>query len=191
MSACEALKSTLEQGGVRVKADLRDNYSPGWKFNHWELKGVPLRVELGPRDIKQNQIVIVRRDTGEKLTIKNDGIVKQVKDLLDQVQADMFKRAKADLDRYMTVSHGWDELCSGLEEKKLIQAPFCGDIPCEERIKKDSARDVVVEEGAPAMGAKGLCIPFQQPRELAPGTKCIHPDCGKPAQYYTLFGRSY
>ncbi|XP_052767806.1 bifunctional glutamate/proline--tRNA ligase-like [Mya arenaria] len=191
MSACEALKSSLEAGGVKVKADLRDNYSPGWKFNHWELKGVPLRMELGPRDMKQNQVVIVRRDTGEKLTMKNDNLVQQVKDLLETIQKDMFDKAKKDLDSNMTVSHNWDEFCNGLDQNKLIQAPFCGEIPCEDAIKKDSARDVVVEEGAPAMGAKGLCIPFKQPQELAKGSKCIHPGCNREAKFYTLFGRSY
>ncbi|XP_053376330.1 bifunctional glutamate/proline--tRNA ligase-like [Mercenaria mercenaria] len=191
MDACTSLKKTLAQGGIRVKEDLRDNYSPGWKFNHWELKGVPLRVELGPRDLKQNQMVVVRRDTGEKLTLKNENIVQQIKDLLENIQTSLFNKAKKDLDAYLTVSHDWEEFCNGLDQKKLIQAPFCGEIPCEDAIKKDSARDVVVEEGAPAMGAKGLCIPFKQPEELKKGTKCIHPDCGREAKFFTLFGRSY
>ncbi|XP_060579607.1 LOW QUALITY PROTEIN: bifunctional glutamate/proline--tRNA ligase-like [Ruditapes philippinarum] len=191
MDACVAFKKTLAQGGVRVKEDLRDNYSPGWKFNHWELKGVPLRIELGPRDLKQNQMVVVRRDTGEKLTLKNENILQQIKDLLEKMQQSLFDKAKQDLDAYMTVSHDWEVFCNGLDQKKLIQAPFCGEIPCEDAIKKDSARDVVVEEGAPAMGAKGLCIPFKHPEELKKGAKCIHPDCGKEAKYFTLFGRSY
>ncbi|XP_052768039.1 bifunctional glutamate/proline--tRNA ligase-like [Mya arenaria] len=191
MSACEALKSSLEAGGVRVKADLRDYYSPGWKCNYWELKGVPLRIELGTWDMKQNQVVIVRRDTGEKLTIKNDNLVQRVKNLLETIQKDMFDKAKKDLDSNMTVSHNWDEFCNGLDQNKLIQAPFCGEITCEDAIKKDSARDVVVEEGEPDVGAKGLCIPFKQPQGLDKGTKCIHPDCTREANNYTLFGRSY
>ncbi|CAF1673613.1 unnamed protein product [Rotaria magnacalcarata] len=69
--------------------------------------------------------------------------------------------------------------------------PFCGEPACEDLIKKDSARDAVVEEGAPAMGAKGLCIPFDQPEKLAEKQPCCHPDCKNPAKYYTLFGRSY
>ncbi|KAL4237700.1 hypothetical protein ACF0H5_002415 [Mactra antiquata] len=191
MDACESLKKTLQDVDIRVKADLRDNYSPGWKFNHWELKGVPLRAELGPRDLKQNQVVIVRRDNGEKMTLKLDGITKQITDLLNNVQKDMFARAQQDLKNYMSVSHDWEDFCNSLDQKKIIQAPFCGEISCEDLIKKDSARDVVVEEGAPAMGAKGLCIPFKQPEELKSGTKCIHPKCGKDAKYFTLFGRSY
>lgn len=69
-------------------------------------------------------------------------------------------------------------------------SPFCGGKQCEEKIKKDSARDAVVEEGAPAMGAKSLCIPLEQPKEIT-NQKCFHPQCGQKAQYYTLFGRSY
>ena len=72
-----------------------------------------------------------------------------------------------------------------------FQAPFCGDIPCEDKIKKDSAMNVVVEEGAPAMGAKSLCIPFEQPKLITPDMKCICPGCDKPPAFYTLFGRSY
>ncbi|KAL3874337.1 hypothetical protein ACJMK2_037366 [Sinanodonta woodiana] len=191
MSACDKLRDTLLNHGIRAKADLRDNYSPGWKFNHWELKGVPIRIELGPRDLKQNQVVAVRRDTGEKLTLKNDNIAKQLSDLLDDIHACLYNKAKKELDEHMCVCETWEDLCNSLDKKKIIMAPFCGDIPCEERIKKDSARDVVVEEGAPAMGAKGLCIPFQQPRELKADSKCIHPDCNKKPQFYTLFGRSY
>ncbi|XP_071078966.1 bifunctional glutamate/proline--tRNA ligase-like [Haliotis cracherodii] len=191
MEKCDELGKTLLAAGIRCKADLRDNYSPGWKFNHWELKGVPIRVELGPRDLKQNQLVAVRRDTGDKITLKNDNIVKQLNDLLNTIQDDLYAKAKKEMDQFMSVSHDWTDFCNSLDQKKLIQAPFCGEIPCEDKIKKDSARDVVVEEGAPAMGAKGLCIPFKQPQELKSGTKCIHPDCGKPAKYFTLFGRSY
>ncbi|KAJ8309483.1 hypothetical protein KUTeg_014357 [Tegillarca granosa] len=191
LAKCEELKDSLIKAGVRCRTDTRDNYSPGWKFNHWELKGVPIRLEVGPRDMKQNQVVAVRRHNGQKLTLKNDNLGKQIVDMLEDIQNIMFSRAKADLDNYLVVSHNWDDFCNSLDQKKIIQAPFCGEIPCEDNIKKDSARDAVVEEGAPAMGAKGLCIPFKQPEELQPGTKCIHPKCNNKAKFFTLFGRSY
>ncbi|XP_076096577.1 bifunctional glutamate/proline--tRNA ligase-like isoform X2 [Mytilus galloprovincialis] len=191
MDKCTEFKDLLLNGGIKCRADLRDNYSPGWKFNHWELKGVPIRLELGPRDIKNNQFVTVRRDTGEKVTMKNDNAVSQLKTLLDKIQENLYSKAKADLDEHLTIAHDWTNFCDMLDKKKIIQAPFCGGIPCEEKIKKDSARDVVVEEGAPAMGAKGLCIPFKQPQKLPSGAKCIHPDCKDKPQFYTLFGRSY
>lgn len=191
MDKCEALKKELLAADIRARTDLRDNYSPGWKFNHWELKGVPIRVELGPRDIKQNQLVAVRRDTAEKMTLKNQNIGQQLKDLLKNIQDSLFNKAKSDLDSYMIVSHEWGHFCDSLDNKKIIQAPFCGDEDCEDKIKKDSARDAVVEEGAPSMGAKSLCIPFKQPETLKPGTKCINPACKRDAKFFTLFGRSY
>ncbi|CAC5405711.1 EPRS [Mytilus coruscus] len=191
MDKCTEFKDLLSDGGIKCRADLRDNYSPGWKFNHWELKGVPIRLELGPRDIKNNQFVAVRRDTGEKVTMKNDNAVSQLKTLLDKIQENLYSKAKSDLDEHLTIAHDWTNFCDMLDKKKIIQAPFCGRIDCEDKIKKDSARDVVVEEGAPAMGAKGLCIPFKQPQKLPSGAKCIHPDCKDKPQFYTLFGRSY
>ncbi|XP_063428728.1 bifunctional glutamate/proline--tRNA ligase-like isoform X1 [Mytilus trossulus] len=191
MDKCTEFKDLLLNGGIKCRADLRDNYSPGWKFNHWELKGVPIRLELGPRDIKNNQFVTVRRDTGEKVTMKNDNAVSQLKTLLDKIQENLYSKAKADLDEHLTIAHDWTSFCDMLDKKKIIQAPFCGAIACEEKVKKDSARDVVVEEGAPAMGAKGLCIPFKQPQKLPSGAKCIYPDCKDKPQFYTLFGRSY
>ncbi|XP_070181342.1 bifunctional glutamate/proline--tRNA ligase-like isoform X2 [Littorina saxatilis] len=190
-SRCDELASELNAKGVRARSDVRDNYSPGWKFNHWELKGVPVRLELGPRDIKAKQVVLVRRDNGERSTVPDADVPAQLTKLLDTIQQCLYNKAEAELKSSLAVSHDWNEFCDALDKSKLIQAPFCGEIPCEDAIKKDSARDVVVEEGAPAMGAKGLCIPFKQPAQLSPGTKCIHPSCGKPAKYYTLFGRSY
>lgn len=188
---CDELVKALTDAGVRTRGDYRDNYSPGWKFNHWELKGVPIRVEIGPRDMKENQFVAVRRDTGTKQTLAMNDAVTKLKEILENIQSSLYDKAKKDLDEHLVVTESWDDFCNLLDKKKIIQAPFCGEIPCEDKIKKDSARDAVVEEGAPAMGAKGLCIPFKQPVELKPDQKCVHPDCNGKAKYYTLFGRSY
>ncbi|KAK6998090.1 bifunctional glutamate/proline--tRNA ligase [Biomphalaria glabrata] len=188
---CSQLAAELIDAKIRCRADIRDNYSPGWKFNHWELKGVPIRIELGPRDIKENQVVAVRRDTGEKIQVSMNGLVESLKKLMEDIQNSLYAKAQKELSDNLTVCHSWTEFCESLDKKKLIQAPFCGEILCEENIKKDSARDVVVEEGAPAMGAKGLCIPFKQPQELKKDAKCIMPGCPNKPQYYTMFGRSY
>ncbi len=91
---CKAYETALAAAGVRVQGDYRENYSPGWKFNHWELKGVPVRMELGPRDVKNGQAVLVRRDNGQKLTEKKDGLVQTVVDLLDTIQKSLFARYK-------------------------------------------------------------------------------------------------
>ncbi|XP_013779580.1 bifunctional glutamate/proline--tRNA ligase-like [Limulus polyphemus] len=186
-------ESMLMESGIRTHCDYRDNYSPGWKFNHWELKGVPLRVELGPRDIKQQQFVAVRRDTGEKMTLKMEEAVVVIKDLLDKIQNSLYQKALDDLNKYLTVSHEWEDFLEKLDNRCIIQSPFCGEGCCEEKIKKDSAKDAdeLGESSGPAMGAKTLCIPFKQPGEITADLKCIYPSCNNKPKFYTLFGRSY
>ncbi|XP_050407010.2 bifunctional glutamate/proline--tRNA ligase [Patella vulgata] len=191
LDKCDELSKLLKANGIRAKSDLRDNYSPGWKFNHWELKGVPIRLELGPRDIKQSTVVAVKRNTGEKLTLKQENISQQIKDILENIQDSLYQKCKTDMETYMVVIQEWEEFCNALDKKRIIQAPFCGNSDCEDKIKKDSAREVQVEEGAPSMGAKSLCIPFKPLAELKPNTKCVHPACKNTAKFYTLFGRSY
>ncbi len=187
---CRSLEQQLKSAGVRVFGDYRDNYSPGWKFNHWELKGVPLRIELGPKDLAQGKFVAVRRDTLKKETYDETNFVQQIQDLLENIHNSLYDKAERDMKEHLMVAETWAEFLSSLDQKKMNMAPFCGGKACEENIKKDSARDAVVEEGAPAMGAKSLCIPFDQPRKIT-NQKCVHPQCKAKAKYYTLFGRSY
>jgi len=189
--ACKAHEDSFAKAGVRVKGDYRENYSPGWKFNHWELKGVPIRMEVGPRDVKNNQVVLVRRDNGQKITEKSDGLVKRIEELLVQIQSDMFAKSKKEMDDNVVVAHTWKEVVDALDQSKLFMAPFCGAEDCEDEIKELSKADVEVEEGAPSMGAKSLCIPFNQPKAIEKSTKCIKADCPCEPKFYTLFGRSY
>ncbi|XP_058467793.1 bifunctional glutamate/proline--tRNA ligase [Malaya genurostris] len=185
------LESALKTMGIRCEGDYRDNYSPGWKYNHWELKGVPIRIELGFKDLKNKQFVAVRRDNGEKKTIQRDSIA-DIKTLLETIHNSMFQRAERDLHDHLKVTKKWDEFLQFLETKNIIMAPFCGETPCEDKIKSDSVRDdVEAEPGAPAMGAKTLCIPFEQPAKITANDKCVHPACGQDAKFYCLFGRSY
>ncbi|KAM4770860.1 LOW QUALITY PROTEIN: bifunctional glutamate/proline--tRNA ligase [Rhinophrynus dorsalis] len=189
LKKCDQYLKRLLNVDIRARTDLRDNYSPGWKFNHWELKGVPIRLEVGPRDMKNQQFVAVRRDNGEKLTIPEDQAEKRLKDILEEIHANLYNRALQDLTSHMVVANSMDEFQKHLETGKAIQIPFCGEIECEDWIKKTTARDQDLEPGAPSMGAKSLCIPFKPLSELQPGTKCV---CEKKlAKFYTLFGRSY
>lgn len=189
LQKCNQYLKRLLNVDIRARTDLRDNYSPGWKFNHWELKGVPIRLEVGPRDMKSNQFVAVRRDTGEKLTIAEDQAETKLKDILEEIHTNLYSRALRDLTTHMVVTDSMEEFQNQLDTGKIVQIPFCGEIDCEDWIKKTTARDQDLEPGAPSMGAKSLCIPFKPLRELQPGTKCV---CGKnPAKHYTLFGRSY
>uniref|UniRef100_A0A670I263 Bifunctional glutamate/proline--tRNA ligase n=1 Tax=Podarcis muralis TaxID=64176 RepID=A0A670I263_PODMU len=182
MAKCAEYRKQLFSANIRARVDLRENYSPGWKFNHWELKGVPIRLEVGPRDMKNHQFVAVRRDTGEKLTFAENEALILTEFLL-------FLRASKDLKNHMVVANTMEEFQTALDSGKIVQIPFCGEIDCEDWIKKTTARDQDLEPGAPSMGAKSLCIPFKPLCKLENGAKCV---CGKNlAKFYTLFGRSY
>lgn len=189
---CKLLENELKAANVRVEGDYRDNYSPGWKYNHWELKGVPIRIELGPKDLKNQQFIAVRRDTGEKLTIKRSSAVTDISQLLEKIHDNLLAKATKDLNDHLKTSKNWEEFKTYLDGKNIIMAPFCGDIPCEEKIKAESAREETEGEvQGPAMGAKSLCIPFEQPAEIKANDRCIHPACNNKPKFYTLFGRSY
>ncbi|CEG74061.1 Putative Prolyl-tRNA synthetase [Rhizopus microsporus] len=185
-----------QKAGIKSKADLRENYTPGFKFNHWEIRGIPLRIEIGPKDLQKNQVFCARRDTGDKFSISLDNLEQGVKDSLETIQQDMFKRAKQKMDESIVRVSKWEDFVPTLNQKKLLLVPWCNRTECEDDIKDRSAR--VASEGeeederAPSMGAKSLCKPFEQPTEdpIVPGvTKCVA--CDHDAQHFMLFGRSY
>ncbi|XP_034283741.1 bifunctional glutamate/proline--tRNA ligase isoform X4 [Pantherophis guttatus] len=189
LTKCNEYCKRLHIANIRVRTDLRENYSPGWKFNHWELKGVPIRLEVGPRDMKNHQFVAVRRDTGEKLTFSENEAVNQLSRILEEIHLNLYNRAAEDLKSHMVVANSMEEFQKELDSGKIVQIPFCGELECEDWIKKTTARDQDLEPGAPSMGAKSLCIPFKPLCELQNGARCV---CDKnPAKFYTLFGRSY
>ncbi|XP_017281365.1 bifunctional glutamate/proline--tRNA ligase isoform X2 [Kryptolebias marmoratus] len=189
LAQCSKYLSRLLGAGIRVKTDFRDNYSPGWKFNHWELKGVPIRLEVGPKDMQQKQCVAVRRDSGAKVIIPEADVEKKLVVMLEDIQNSLYKKASDDLKSHMVAADTMEKFQKDLDQGRIVQIPFCGQIECEDWIKKITTRDQDLEPGAPSMGAKGLCIPFSPLKTLQPGQMCIS---GKePAQYYTLFGRSY
>ncbi|KAG9510951.1 Bifunctional glutamate/proline--tRNA ligase, partial [Fragariocoptes setiger] len=191
LSACTQLEATIVQANIRCQSDLTTHNSPGWKFNHYELKGVPIRIELGPKDLKNNQFVACRRDSGEKLTLKLDGAAKAVHELLETIQSDMYSKVKAEMDAHRVQVTDWKTFNEKLNQKCTLLAPFCGRPECEDDIKKGSAREDVHDATGPLMGAKSLCIPSQQPGPVAGDAKCIHPDCTVAPRFWCLFGRSY
>ncbi|AWP01976.1 Bifunctional glutamate/proline--tRNA ligase [Scophthalmus maximus] len=189
LALCSKYLSRLLAAGIRVKSDLRDNYSPGWKFNHWELKGVPIRLEVGPKDMQQRQCVAVRRDSGAKVTIPEAEVETKLPAMLEDIQSSMYKKASNDLKTHMVAAETMEQFQKELDQGKIVQIPFCGDIDCEDCIKKTTTKDQDLEPGAPSMGAKSLCIPFSPLKTLQPGQACVN--CKQPAKYYTMFGRSY
>ena len=154
--------------------DDREGYTPGWKFNEWELKGVPLRIEIGPKDIAKNQVVLVRRDNNNKEFVKLSQLDKKIKDTLESIQNNLFNKAKKFLNSNITEAKNWNDFVKQIKNKKLVKAFFCGTISCEDLIKDKTG------------GATSRVIPFQQPKK--PG-KCIH--CSKEGKFLVIFGKAY
>jgi len=190
---CEELAATLKKVGVRARADLRDGYTPGYKFNDWEQKGVPLRLEIGPQDLAKKQTLGVRRDTGVKAPVPLAGIETAVPALLETIQNEMFARAKEVYWSRIKPVTEWEKVVPALDDKCVVVLPWCEVESCEDDIKERSGRAAEPQdERAPSAGAKSLAIPFDQSRwdPIIPGkTKC--PACGSDAKRWTLFGRSY
>jgi len=173
-------------------------YNPGWKYNHWEQKGVPIRVEVGPRDIEQNQVRIVLRYSGEKLDVPLDGIGSWAKKQLETIQQAMFEKARTARDTHVVQVTEWSDFVPNLEKNNLVLTPWCGGEfkDWEDWVKAKSREESLNSRGetgedartATSVAAKTLCIPFDQP-EMPEGTKCIA--SGLPAKVWCMWGRSY
>ncbi len=160
-------------GKLRVKLDQSDKM-PGWKFSEYEMKGVPLRLEIGPRDLAQDQCVAVRRDTGEKITLPLAGLAESVEQLLEQIQADLYKKAQNSMASRIRDAVDWAAFTAAIKEKSgFVRAMWCGDNACEEKIKEET-------------GATSRCLPFAQ-ETIAPTCVC----CGKAAQQLVIWGLAY
>ena len=169
-----ALMSELRAMGISVKYDDSDNARPGWKFAEHELKGVPVRIALGARDLQNNVAEVARRDTGEKASVPLDGLAGHVRSLLDDIQASLLQRARAYRDAHITRVDTWDEFKKVLEEKGgFVSAHWDGTGETEERIKEETKATI-------------RCIPLDNPPEE--GT-CIF--SGKPSRERVLFAIAY
>lgn len=167
---CLDIKDKLESTGIRVKFDGSDN-SPGWKFNEWEMKGVPLRIELGPRDIEEGKAVIFRRDSLEKQAYALDGLENTVKELLAVVQKDMLESARARRDGKIVYADSLDGILQGVDRGNFVKAGWCGCRECEDKVKSYAAATArVFAEGEKA-------------------EKCAI--CGKKAEHVVIFARAY
>lgn len=158
----------------RVKLDDSDN-SPGWKFSQYEMKGVPLRLEIGPKDIEQNQCVLVRRDNREKTFVPLDQLEQEIPKLLQAVHDGLYEKALENLKEKTFVAHNYDEFLDIAKNKPgFIKAMWCGDVECENKIKEDTG------------GVKSRCIPFEE-EHLSDVCVC----CGKPAKHQVYWGKQY
>ena len=167
------LYEKLKNAGIRIDIDLSDK-TPGYKFQECEMKGIPIRVEIGPRDIEKGVCVLARRDNGEKVEVRIDNIEKEVKDLLEKIQNDMYESAKVFLDSHIDKAVSKEELVEKMNTKKgFIKAMHCGCEECETALKEET-------------GITSRCIPLEQEKL---SDKCAI--CGKPAKYEVIWGKSY
>lgn len=139
----ERIVRVLVDAGLRAKADTRSNYTPGFKFADWELRGVPVRLEVGPKDLAAKSTLSVRRDTGAKAPIALDGLADNVGKLLETVQADMFAKAKRDYEERIKVVREWSEFTRALNSGCVCVIPWCEVEACEDHIKTQSAKECV------------------------------------------------
>jgi prolyl-tRNA synthetase len=188
------LRAVLDDAGVRVESDMREGYSPGYKFNDAELKGIPLRLEFGPKDMANGVVSYARRDGGDKGTIPLAELAAQVPALLETIQRDLFRKASDEYAAHRILVREWKDFVPALNAKNVLLIPHCLGGECEDTIKEDSKGTIEgqeVDARAPSMGAKSLCIPHDQPEPIPEGTLCVNPKCGQPAQQWVMFGRSY
>ncbi|MGA2680506.1 MAG: proline--tRNA ligase [Candidatus Bathyarchaeia archaeon] len=174
LAKAKSIAEDLKVKGFSVVLDDREEYTPGWKFNQWELKGVPVRVEIGPRDLKQGQAVLVRRDTGQKAPVKETDIPATLEKLLQDIQENLFAKAKALMQKMTSTVQSYEEFKEMLCDKGgFLKAAWCGSAECEAKIKDET-------------GATIRILPFGKEE---PKTNCIY--CGQKAKDTVYFARSY
>ncbi len=158
----------------RTRLDDREEYTPGWKFNEWEMRGIPIRIEIGPRDIQNNQVVLVRRDTGEKIFTSLDQLESTIDTLLTEIQSNLFNKAKKFMEDHTQQATNMEELREAVVEKKgMALSGWCGSSECETKVKEET-------------GATIRNIPINQPNDL--GT-CVY--CNNKAQHQVYFAKAY
>ena len=167
------IKQALAKHNLRVHMDARDEVTPGYKFHDWEMKGVPLRIELGPKDLAKGKMVLVRRDNLKKTDLEFENTESGIPKMLDEIQQGLFENAKNLLKEKTKNVTDYEEFKSEMEKGAFLNSPWCGEVKCEETIKESTGADIRV-------------IPFDAKNSESP---CIV--CKKPSKFSVLFARSY
>jgi prolyl-tRNA synthetase len=173
----EILKSSVDllSAPSSIYLDDRDQYKPGFKFAEWELRGVPLRIEIGPRDIERGKVTLVRRDTGERQEIPKQNLLSNVKEILDEIQKNLFEKALCFRKEHTFRTEDYEEFKRLIEnDSGFVYSPWCGGSECEDKVQEDTKATV-------------RCIPLES--EEVKGAKCIV--CGKPAKFSVPFAKAY
>ncbi len=175
LSQAGKLKAVLEKEGFAVKLDDREDKSPGWKYNEWELKGVPVRIEIGKRDLEKGGCVMVRRDSGEKAFVQDGAVALKVREALEKMQEALFEKAKMFRDSHVHAARDFGEFKAVLKEKRgFVRASWCASAKCEDEIKQET-------------GATVRFIPFEA--EPLISHQCVK--CGEKAVEVAYFAKSY
>ena len=167
------IEQILSKKKIRVHIDTRDEFTPGYKFHDWEMKGVPLRIELGPKDLAKGKVVLVRRDNQKKTDLPFDNIEIGIESLLNEIQQSLFEKAKKTLAEKTKDVLDFEKFKSELEKGLFLNSPWCGDQKCEETIEEITGADIRV-------------LPFDNKKSGAP---CLV--CKKPSKEMAIFGRGY
>ncbi|HLD79631.1 MAG TPA: proline--tRNA ligase [Candidatus Nanoarchaeia archaeon] len=171
----ERVKNLLEKKGISVHVDDRDGYSPGWKFNEWEMKGVPIRIELGPKDLEKKEVTVVRRDTGEKQSLPLSALDREIALILEQMQQGLYAKADKFLKQSISKVENLKDAEKVINSGKIVFVPWCGTEKCEEKWKEKT-------------GAKSLNSPLEQPK-MKKDLSCFA--CKEKAHSWFYVGRSY
>jgi prolyl-tRNA synthetase len=175
LPTAQSIRDGLVARGMRVFLDDRDSQTPGWKFNEWEMRGVPLRLEIGPKDIEKAQVVLARRDTRQKSFAPMDGLASHVESLLEMIQLSLFERAMQFRNDHTTETDAYATFKDVMEGRPgFVVSPWCESPACEAAIKAETQATI-------------RNIPFTAP--AATGKVCIK--CGEPATVHAWFAKSY
>ncbi len=174
----EEIKETAYEVSEEIgdtKVDDRENKTPGWKFNEWELKGVPLRIEIGPNEVKENELTLVRRDNQERATINRDEVKEKVEEMLDDIHESLLENARSFLEENTRETESYEEFKSIVNEKGgFIKAPWCGKTSCEEAIKDETTAKIT-----------NMPEDYDKPKNK----ECVR--CGEDAEHWVNFAKSY
>lgn len=193
------IATVLKSHGIRAVVDDNDSKNPGFKFNHWEVRGTPIRLELGHKDFEKSEVKVVVRHSGEKFQLSWQMLDVHIEALLNDIHGQMYEKAEKARMEHTKHVENWDQFMEALDNKFVCLAPWCDTVKCEETVKNRSKEESLAKMAASNEGevvltgsAKTLCIPFELGKQNFAEddqTKCFH--CGEKAKVTALWGRSF
>jgi prolyl-tRNA synthetase len=181
----DEIYKSLKHNTIRSVVDTQTNHNPGYRFNEWEMKGTPFQIRIGPKEVENSTIYIVRRD-GTRFERPFLDVGNNFKQEIEIYHSFMLQQAREKLDNHTKQVTKWADFITELDMGNILLVPWCENTSCEDYVKHQSVVDSE-KDGS----AKSLCVPFSQPEEKPEGYKCINPECTEKGKVWCLFGRSY